>query len=161
MGEPRRIPLWAWLGGALVALFILAVLVVSFASVRKKSNAEMCSGNLRVLYMAVRSGDLPDAPGWDKAATGRAFFAFPDRWPGWQKREFSLYCPVKGTQDDIDYRGPAQSLRRMKDGDPIIADRPGNHGPGRGGNVVLLRGEIYACPETHSLWSRAAQTTAD
>jgi hypothetical protein len=49
----------------------------------------------------------------------------------------------------------------MKDGDPIIADRPGNHGPGQGGNVVLLRGEIYACPENHALWSRAAQTTSD
>ena len=159
--ESRRIPLWAWISGGLLALFLLGVLVVSFASTRKTANQELCSGNLRILYMAVRSGDLPDSPGWDKAATGRAFFAFPERWPARQKREFSLYCQVGGTRDDVDYRGPAQSLRLMKDGDPIIADRPGNHGPGEGGNVVLLRGEIYACPESHSLWVRAAQTTSD
>ncbi len=161
MKESRGIPLWAWIAGGVAALFLLAVLLVSFASVRRKADYEMCSGNLRVLYMAVRSGDLLDAPGWDKTATGRAFFAFPDRWPGRQKREFSLACPVKGTNDDIDYRGPATSLRQMKDGDPIIADRPGNHGPGEGGNVVMLRGEIYACPESHPLWLRAARTTAD
>ncbi len=161
--RPAPIPLWAWLGGALVAIFLLGALVVSFASMRKKADFELCSGNLRVLYMAVRSGDLPDAPGWDRAATGRAFFAFPDRWPGRQKRDFAghLLCPVKGTRDDVDYRGPAASLRTMKDDDPIIADRPGNHGPGLGGNVVLLTGQIYACPETHPLWLRAARTTSD
>lgn len=161
MAAGRPIPLWAWLAGGLAALFILAILVVSFVSMRDKAGYEMCSGNLRVLYMAVRSGDLLDAPGWDKAATGRAFFAFPDRWPGRQKRSMDLHCPVKGTKDDIDYRGPAASLRQMKDGDPIIADRPGNHGPGEGGNVVMLRGEIHACPETHPLWLRAARTTSD
>jgi hypothetical protein len=157
----RPIPLWAWLAGGLGAAFILGVLVVSFSSMRKKADFEMCSGNLRILYMSVRSGDLLDAPGWDRAATGRAFFAYPERWPGRQKRSMDLHCPVKGTRDDIDYRGPATSLRQMKDGDPIIADRPGNHGPGAGGNVVLLRGEIYACPEEHPLWLRAAATTAD
>jgi hypothetical protein len=128
---------------------------------RKKADHELCAGNLRQLYMAVRSGDLLDSPGWDRAATGRAFFAFPDRWPTRQRRPIDVFCPVKGTRNDVDYRGPVRSLRLMKDGDPIIADRPGNHGPGRGGNVVLIRGDIHACAETDALWLKAAETTGD
>ena len=59
----------------------------------------------------------------------------------------------------IDYRGPASPIRRMDRDDPIVADRPGNHGPGAGGNVVLRSGSVKTVPETDPAWGRAAATT--
>jgi hypothetical protein len=49
----------------------------------------------------------------------------------------------------------------MRPDEPIFADRPGNHGPGKGGNVILKTGAISACAENDSLWSAAARSTSD
>ncbi len=146
---------------ALAAAAVAVALAVSFASLRKASNAQLCAGNLRILYMAIRAGELLDSPRWDAVGTGRAFIANVQAWPTVQRRDFDPCCPVKGTRDDIDYRGPALPPRRLKNDDPFLADRPGNHGPEKGGNVVFKDGRIVEASTSDEAWVRAAITTAD
>jgi hypothetical protein len=158
---PRRIPPSLWLGVAAGTLFVAAVVIIPFASMRKDSNEELCRANLTVIGMAIRVGELPSSPKWDAVGTGRGFFANYAKWPSYQQREFDPCCPVKGTRKDIDYRGPARFLRELKNEEPMAADRVGNHGPGKGGNVLLKTGACHTVAENHALWAAAAQTTSD
>lgn len=149
------------LAGGAGVLFLLAIFLVFFVSMRKDSSEELCRANLTLLGMAIRVGDLPDSSKWDQVGRGRDFFANQEKWPTFQKRDIDVFCPVKGTNKDCDYRGPALPLREIKTGEPMAADRPGNHGPGRGGNVLLKTGQVYTVPESHALWAAAARTTSD
>jgi hypothetical protein len=142
-------------------LFLSAIALVFFVSMRRESNEELCRANLTVIGMAIRVGELPSSPKWDAAGRGRVFFANYKNWPSYQQREFDPCCPVKGTRKDIDYRGPARFLRELKNEEPMAADRLGNHGPGKGGNVLLKTGACYTVAENHALWAAAAQTTSD
>ena len=148
-------------GTGAAALSVAAVLLVSFVSMRKRSDEERCRGNLVILSLALRSGELFDSPRWDEAGAGRAFLAQPQKWPVRVSRALEYSCPVKGTRDDLDYRGPARPLRQLGWDEPIAADRPGNHGPGKGGNVLLKSGAVHTVPEDHPLWAKAAATTSD
>jgi hypothetical protein len=142
-------------------LFLGSIFLVFFVSMKKDSNEELCRVNLTVIGMAIRDGALPSSEKWDAAGRGRMFFANKDKWPRYQQMEFDPCCPVKNTRKEIDYRGPALFLRELKNNEPMAADRPGNHGPGKGGNVLIRTGQVYTVPETHPLWAAAARTTSD
>jgi hypothetical protein len=47
----------------------------------------------------------------------------------------------------------------MVDEDAVGADRPGNHYPGDGGNVLRKSGDIRLVGETDPLWQAAARST--
>ena len=160
MGDRKPAPVILFAGGAGV-LFIASLFLIFFLSMKKDSNEELCRINLTIIGMAIRDGELPSSTKWDAAGTGREFFANKDKWPRYQKMEFDPCCPVKGTRKEIDYRGPAKVLRELKNDEPMAADRPGNHGAGKGGNVLLKTGQAYTVLETHPLWSAAARTTSD
>jgi hypothetical protein len=160
VSDRKAIPLLLFLGGA-AGLLLLSLLVVFFVSMRRDSSEELCRANLTLLGMAIRVGDLPDSPKWDAAGKGRDFFINQEKWPAYQQREIDLFCPVKGTRKEIDYRGPSRFLRDIRRGEPIAADRPGNHGQGKGGNVLLKTGQVYTVSQSHALWVAAAQTTSD
>lgn len=144
---------------ALVGL--VALIGAAYASMRKRADAEMCLANLRIIYLQVRSGEHPDSPKWEPMGSGRAFLANYPRWPTRTARPLDLWCPMKGPSLEIDYRGPAQTLPKMKPDEAILSDRPGNHGPGRGGNVVLKTGQMIQCDEQAPAWAAAARSTSD
>lgn len=160
MSDRKPAPVLLFAGGAGV-LFIAALLLVFFVSMKKDSNEEMCRVNLTMIGMAIRDGELPSSPKWDAMGRGRGFFADKDRWPRYQKMEFDPCCPVKNARKEIDYRGPAKALRELRNDEPMAADRIGNHGPGKGGNVLLKTGQVYTVPEAHPLWAAAAHSTSD
>lgn len=145
----------------MLVVFTLALLVVFFVSMKKESNEELCRANLTVIGMAIRVGELPSSPKWDAIGRGRDFFRAQDRWPTYQQRELDLFCPVKGTKQECDYRGPAKPLREIRNDEPMAADRIGNHGPEKGGNVLLKTGAVHTVGRTEALWAAAAQTTSD
>jgi|ERR1043166_4005394 hypothetical protein len=159
--EVKKIPPGAWIVGGVVVVSVVGLLGAAFVSMQKRSDAEMCAANLVILYNHLRSGEHPDSSKWNDAGTGREFLANYERWPTHERRPLDLHCPVKGVPGGIDYRGPARPLPQMRPDEPIFADRPGNHGPGKGGNVILKTGAISACAENDSLWSAAARSTSD
>jgi len=160
LGDRKPFPILLLAGGAL-AVFLAALLLVFFVSMKKESGEELCRANLTVLGMAIRVGELPNSPKWDPVGKGRDFFRNQDKWPTYQQRDVDLYCPVKGTHKECDYRGPAKVLRDIKNDEPIAADRIGNHGPEKGGNVLLKTGAVHTAGLKDALWAAAAQTTAD
>lgn len=145
------------------AAVALAALVISlFASTKRRASYELCAGNLKLIDRAMRVGELFDSPKWEAAGSGRALLARPDRWPVQVIMAYEPFCPVKGGEPrEIDYRGPAKPLREIRNDDPMCADRPGNHGPGQGGNVLLKSGDIHAAREGDAIWKRASETTSD
>lgn len=160
MGDRKPFPVLLLAAGAL-ALFIAALVLVSFVTMKRDSSEELCRANLTVVGMAIRVGDLPSSPKWDKVGTGRDFFRNQPQWPTYQQRDLDLFCPVKNARRECDYRGPAKLLRDIKNDEPIAADRLGNHGPEKGGNVLLKTGAVHTVGLKDALWATAAQTTAD
>jgi len=160
LGDRKPFPVLLLAGGAL-AVFLSALLLVFFVSMRKESSEELCRANLTVLGMAIRVGELPSSPKWDAMGKGRDFFRNQEKWPTYQQRSVDLYCPVKGTHQDCDYRGPAKPLRELRNDEPMAADRIGNHGPEKGGNVLLKTGAVHTVGLKDPLWAAAAQTTSD
>ena len=150
-----------YLAVAAGVLFLSALFLVFFVSMKRDSNEELCRVNLTMIGIAIRDGELLSSPKWDAVGRGREFFASRDKWPSYQKMEFDPCCPVRNTRREIDYRGPAKPFRDIRNDEPIAADRPGNHGPGKGGNVLLKTGQVYTVPESHPHWAAAARTTSD
>jgi len=160
LGDRKPFPVLLLAGGAL-AVFVSALLLVFFVSMRRESSEELCRANLTVLGMAIRVGELPSSPKWDAMGKGRDFFRNQEKWPTYQQRPVDLFCPVKGTRQDCDYRGPAKLLRELRNDEPMAADRIGNHGPEKGGNVLLKTGAVHTVGLHDALWAAAAQTTSD
>lgn len=160
MGDRKPVPVLLLAAGALL-LCISAILIVLFVGMKKDSSEELCRANLTVLGMAIRVGELPNSPKWDNIGRGRDFFRNQEKWPTYQQRDVDYFCPVKGTRQECDYRGPAKLLREIHNDEPIAADRVGNHGAEKGGNVLLKTGSVHTVGRNEPLWAAAAQTTSD
>ena len=71
-------------------------------------------------------------------------------------------CPLEGKDQgwgSCDYRGPSSNVNLYGDGDPIGADKVGNHGSRGGGNVLRKSGEVTTVGESDSLWIQAGAKT--
>ncbi len=71
-------------------------------------------------------------------------------------------CPVRGqplSVDETDYRGPAQNVNTLSDGDIVGADREDNHGRRAGGNLIRKSGDVLCVPDNDPLWRRARRQT--
>lgn len=161
MTPSRQVPRAILLAGIGVTIIVVAVVVALFFNLKRRSDHELCGVNLRTIDRAIRAGEIFASPKWDAVPTGRRFLEESSAWPTRQHLPMELSCPVLGKPGSTDYRGPATSLRLLKIEEPMCADRPGNHGPGTGGNVLLKSGEIHPVPEDHPLWTLAARTTSD
>jgi prepilin-type N-terminal cleavage/methylation domain-containing protein len=74
-----------------------------------------------------------------------------------------LFCPVKGEDpigDATDYRGPACAVQKLQSGDPMGADKAGNHGYKYGGNVLRMDGGVIECPLDDPFWEVCSQKLA-
>jgi hypothetical protein len=149
-----------------IGIAVLAVAGIALAGIRAHGRRETCLWNLSRIGLVVVAAEGQKAAGWDKIDPGRRFFLEFAEWPGPSPFPFDprwFCCPVVAPADPgrIDYRGPAGPLRGMDRNDPIVADKPGNHGSGSGGNVVLRSGMAKSVEETDPSWTRAAVTTTE
>ena len=74
-----------------------------------------------------------------------------------------LFCPVKGDEASggtTDYRGPAGPVNRVLVGDPLGADKAGNHGYKYGGNAVRLDASVMEYALDDPFWEQCAQKLA-
>jgi len=152
--------------GALAAVVLVAFLIVTRVRLNRLARREECLWNLSRIGMTLQATLPQRLSGWDAVGTGRQFFLDAPTWPGPTPVPIGpeiFACPVLGKPEKlrIDYRGPARTLRQLEPGDPVAADRAGNHGAGEGGSVVLRDGSWMAAGEENPAWVRAAQTTTD
>jgi len=73
-----------------------------------------------------------------------------------------LFCPLADhdwTVDQTSYRGPAANVNKMEDEDPVGADFDGNHGAGKGGNVLIRNGAVAQFGSDDPTWKAAAEKT--
>lgn len=66
-----------------------------------------------------------------------------------------LTCPAREEKcgpDETHFRGPAMPFGKLGVCDPLGADKPGNHGDRRGGNVLFKSGNAQEYELTHPKW---------
>ncbi len=158
------------LAAAAALIVAVPVAIVAWTGMKKRDLQEGCVQNLVRLGMGIQAGSPRAGAAWDALPTGRKFWlAVPD-WPVQLPFPLSprnLVCPVHGRTtpgldvSSVDYRGPVRGIRSYEPRDAIGGDRPGNHGAGSGGNLLLRNGEVIPAGETDEAWIRAASTTTD
>jgi hypothetical protein len=133
-------------GGILVLGILAALLLPAIARATRMARVTSCANNLSQLwrmqnvYMSQFGGRMKSMP--DK--TGAEFWLELNRTQPPLVDDFSLeiyLCPLRDDHDRCDYLGPAVPVSRLPGGDPVGADRPGNHGDD-GGNLLRKSGDV-------------------
>lgn len=146
----------------LFALSLAAFMLIFIVDSRKRERREKCRMQLGQVYLALTFPPTGwEDTHWKETPPGPGF------WPAW--RDWSgpprgflsewLCCPVLDRPEKIDYRAPVRAVNEMADDDPIVSDRPGNHGPDEGGNVLLKKGVVREAGKSEAIWKRASETT--
>ncbi len=126
-----------------------------------------CANNLAQLYKMMHNytAQYGGADREMPVATGDAFWLYLSTMtpPMIDKSVKDIYqCPVENVDDEgCDYRGPAKNinLSDVGDADPVGADVDGNHGEGKGGNVVRKAGDVLTVAAKDPVWLKAATAT--
>lgn len=147
-----------------IGVVLVAVAFIAIAGLKKVDRRETCLWNLSRIGHVVIAAEARDAAGWDRISTGQKFFMDFMDWPGpppFPIDPIWFCCPSvdKPRRGRIDYRGPSAPLRSLSKDDPVVADLPGNHGAGEGGNVCFRNGSVKSVPEADPAWTRAMATT--
>lgn len=114
---------------------------------------------LGTTYSAAHRGNWPKGQGeelWIQFSQGNAPLIAPNQLD-------LLFCPAKGDEivgDATDYRGPACPFHKVQSGDPVGADKPGNHGYKYGGNVLRSDGGVQEFELDDPYWEQSAQKLA-
>jgi hypothetical protein len=165
----RRFSLRELIVVLVMAAIVGAIGVRMLAAHRWETNRTACASNLRALWQsqynyAARYG-TPE--GTMPAALGCEFHLLLQRGPQPLINRYEpFFCPLTGDAigpGRTSYRGPAWDVNLGLYGavSPVSADREGNHGPGRGGNLLTNLGDVLEVEENDSLWIRARTTTRD
>jgi hypothetical protein len=66
-----------------------------------------------------------------------------------------LTCPAKrdGGSGRCDYLGPRKPVSELGPGDPLGGERPGSHGPGEPGRILLKDGTVVEAQEGDPRWA--------
>ena len=140
------------------SLALLCVGTVSIVGIRRPASDTRCAHNLSQMwkmqnvYMSQFGGRTKSMP----AETGTAFWrALTTTVPPLIDTTVSdiFLCPVKGDspEGEIDYSGPAVRISLLADGDPVAADKIGNHEDG--GNVLRKSGDVVSHDPKDPIWA--------
>ncbi len=151
---------------ALISLLLASAAVATRQDEITKARTVHCANNLKQLwimqcnYMVQYGGSQKLMP----RETGDAFWLKLSKEPTKLIDESlrEIYqCPVENVDDEgCDYRGPASDVLKYADGDPVGADVDGNHGIGKGGNVIRKSGDVQTVGTNDALWAKAETKTS-
>ncbi len=143
-----------------VAVSILSALFLPLFSGGRCNTGNRCAGNLRQLYQlgciyaSTHHGQWPEAKG------SELWLSFAKMSPPLIETDHLevLLCPVKGDADpgQCDYLGPRSCWSELGPHDALAADKPGNHGEGLSGNVLLKDGSVQEYEYSHPIWDTLA-----
>ena len=152
--------------GVMAALLLPAIMRAIRASKMSK-----CASNLKQLYSQtlnyVAKFGGPDAK-MPTEVGGNFWLRLQNTSPPLvDPTAHDLYkCPLTldpPAQNATDYRGPANNVNspaNYQQGDPMGADRIGNHGdPAEGGNLLRVSGDVNLYSGVDPLWVSAATKT--
>lgn len=138
--------------GVLCALFVPAIPCGGHRKSVSCANNLMQLYRLGTIYAATHQKEWPAASGED------LWLSFTRTKPPLIEPEHRsiLSCPVLGEDDpgETHYRGPRLPFKGLQSGDPLGADKPGNHGEGYGGNVLLKDGSVRETNVGEPLWKK-------
>jgi len=146
-----------------VLVVALAMVIPSITRTIRKSRVSECAGHLHALWHSraqfASSNDDRYIP------FGGQYFMVLQQAPKLKPQGYEqFYCPLTDEEripGRTSYRGPALLLKKLSQEDPCAADREGNHGPGEGGNVLTLFGDVKEVGANDPLWIRARTTTKE
>jgi prepilin-type N-terminal cleavage/methylation domain-containing protein len=142
----------------IVIIGILAgLLLPAIASAIDNARVLNCGNHLGQLYKLGQSYATSRQGRWPTERGDALWIRFRTMTPPLLEGDHVqvCFCPVKGEAEDpegCDYRGPAHAWNKYRGVDPIGADKPGNHGEQRGGNVVRLDGSVATYGLDEAAW---------
>jgi hypothetical protein len=152
-------------GGAMVAVMLGAPLLALQQSPLENAKRTACASNLRSLWQACfnYAAQYGRPNGIMQTETGSDFWLKLRKTPKpLLDKVDPLFCPLAGHDQAVEqtsFRGPASDVNKIGDEDPVGADFDGNHGPKKGGNVILKHGGVTHYADTDAVWVAAAQKT--
>jgi prepilin-type N-terminal cleavage/methylation domain-containing protein len=142
----------------IVIIGILAgLLLPAIAAAIDRTRVLNCANNLRQLYQMGHIYATAHRGRWPSERGEALWIYFRKTNPPLLEGEHAqiCFCPVKGdveNPDGCDYRDPAHPWSQYRGADPIGADKPDNHGPQRGGNVLKLDGAVMEYGLDEDVW---------
>lgn len=145
----------------LVVIVIIAVLagllLPAVAGILDEVRIVNCGNNLKQLYQLANVYATSRKGQWPKGRGEDLWLSFATTNPPLLEEDHLevLRCPVLGEAFEhgvCDYRGPKDAVTRLRPVDPVAADKAGNHGERRGGNVVRRDGSLVQAGLDEKLW---------
>ena len=151
----------------LILSLLAVVLLPILRTAMEERNVKECEANLSALMMAHSKYYSVTAnsyhPAWAQFRGGEFWLDLAN--VGAINDPSLLLCPMSGsgTPGQTSYRGPSGSAFTYKSYDPIICDRPGNHGKrvDVDMNWGAKSGDIYRIPADSPEWADVLEKTED
>ena len=121
-----------------------------------------CSANLGQLYKVGTIYASMHKGEWPGIAGDELWLSFTRTTPPLIEEEHRaiLACRVQGEEcapGETHYRGPRVPWKQLRPGEPLAADKPGNHGDDYGGNVLFKDGSVHEAALRDPLWQQCAE----
>ena len=153
--------------GGLLAAAIIAVPALAVApALQDERRMTMCASNLKSMWSScLNYAAMYGRPnGIMQTETGSDFWLKLKRTPKpLIERVDPFFCPLAAHDKALDqtsYRGPARDVNRMEDESPVGADFDGNHGAGKGGNVIRKLGDVRDYQADDPVWKSCEEALA-
>ena len=158
----------------IVIIGILAALLLpAIARAIRNAKATRCTNNLAQLYKMMHnySAQYGGADKTMPTTTGGQFWLFLNSMTPpmidntLASGSSNIYsCPLEANPNAVgstDYRGPVTNVNAatVAGGDPIGADKVGNHGTNEGGNVIRKSGDVLTVSTSDPMWTNANTKT--
>jgi type II secretory pathway pseudopilin PulG len=141
----------------IIAIGILAAVLLPPVCGGRNRGLTSCANNLKQLYSMGTIYASQHRGQWPEETGGSLWLTFQKMEPPLIQADLKdlYFCPFKAEPGDLgqtDYRGPITNVNHSMPGDPIGADKVGNHGEQEGGCVLRKAGDVQALELGDPLW---------